>query len=120
MTIKDVAAETGFSAHTLRYYEKEGVIQDVKRDSSGHRFYAESDVNVLKFLNCLKLADMKIKDIKEFTRLLYEGNSTIPVRLELLKRQKTVVEAKLKETQEALEHLDWKINYYEKELEKNG
>lgn len=116
MTIKDVSEQTGFSSHTLRYYEKEGVIQDVKRDSSGHRHYEQSDVDVLKFLSCLKLADMKIKDIREFTRLLYEGDSTIPVRLDLLKRQKVSVEEKLKETQEALDHLNWKINFYENKL----
>ncbi len=119
MNIKDVSENTGFSAHTLRYYEKEGVIQDVKRNESGHRTYAQSDVDVLKFLSCLKLADMKIKDIKEFTKLLYEGDSTIPIRLDLLKKQKVTVQNKLKETKEALDHLEWKINYYENELNKS-
>ncbi len=118
MTIKDVAVETGFSVHTLRYYEKEGVIQDVRRNDSGHRSYSESDVNVLKFLNCLKLAEMKVKDIKEFTELLYQGDSTIPVRLELLKKQRDSVTTKLKETKDTLEHLEWKIDYYEEELKK--
>lgn len=119
MNIKDVSKHTGFSTHTLRYYEKEGVIRDVKRNDSGHRSYAQSDVDVLKFLSCLKLADMKIKDIKEFTKLLYEGDSTIPARLDLLKKQKNTVQEKLKETKEALAHLEWKINYYEKELDKS-
>lgn len=119
MTIKDVSEKTGFSTYTLRYYEKEGVLQGVKRDDSGHRAYSQNDIDVLHFLNCLKMTDMSVKDIKKFTTLLYEGDETIPERLELLKKQKREVIKKLERTKESLEHIDWKIQYYTQTLDKN-
>lgn len=112
MTIKEVSAATGFSDHTLRYYEKEGILQGVKRGKSGHRDFSDDDVNVLNFLSCLKMADMSVKHLKEFTELLYQGDDTIPQRLELLKKQEGIVLERLEKTRAALEHIQWKIGYY--------
>lgn len=112
MTIKEVSNHTGLSNHTLRYYEKEGILRAIKRNDSGHREYNQQEIDILSFLSCLKETCMSVKDIKEFTHLLYEGEDTVPRRVELLERQKKIVDKRLEDIQKAADHLNWKINYY--------
>ncbi len=112
MTIKEVSDITGFSAHTLRYYEKEGILQEIERDESGHRNFSNKDIDILKFLSCLKKAEMSVKDINDFTDLLYDGDSTIEARVALLEKQEIKIKSKLVDTQEAYDHITWKIDYY--------
>ena len=116
MTIAETAEATGFSTYTLRYYEKVGVLQNITRDSSGHRNFSDQDVDILKFLNCLKKADMSIKEIRDFTDLLYSNESTLELRVELLEEQKSRVRTKLDDIQEAYNHIKWKIDYYNQQL----
>ncbi|MGL1893334.1 MAG: MerR family transcriptional regulator [Spirochaetaceae bacterium] len=116
MTIKETSEITGFSAFTLRYYEKEGILQDIDRDESGYRKYSNKDVDILKFLSCLKKAEMSVKDINEFTDLLYSGDSTIEERVLLLEKQEVKIKAKLAETKEVYDHIKLKIKYYKGQL----
>lgn len=119
MTIKEVADLTGLSNHTLRYYEKEGILRPIRRNDSGHREYNQQEIDILSFLSCLKDTCMSVKSIKEFTNLLYEGDVTIPKRLELLEMQKEIVDKKMADIKKASEHLNWKIDYYKGVLKQN-
>jgi len=118
MTIKEVSDITELSPYTLRYYEKEGILQEIERDESGYRNYKQKDVEILQFLNCLKKAEMTVKEIKEFASLLYIGESTIEARIELLQKQEAKVLIMLKDIQEAYDHIEWKISYYKEQLKK--
>lgn len=119
MTIKEVSELTGFSSYTLRYYEKIGVLQEIKRDSSGHRNFSSNDLDVLKFLSCLKKADMSVKDIIEYTELLYSNEANLETRISLLKKQELKVKEKLEDINEAYNHIQWKIDYYQNQLNRN-
>lgn len=119
MTIKEVSESTGLSNHTLRYYEKEGILRPIKRNNSGHREFNQQELDILSFLSCLKDTFMSVKDIKEFTELLYEGDITIPKRVELLEKQKLIVDKKLEDIKKASDHINWKINYYKGVLKEN-
>jgi MerR family regulatory protein len=48
-TIAEVVAKTGVSAHTLRYYERIGLI-DVGRQANGHRCFTEYDIHGVVFI----------------------------------------------------------------------
>lgn len=67
MTIQEVAAQTGISAYTIRFYEKSGVLPHIERRPSGIRQFSEADVAFLKFLVQLKQTGMSLEDIMEFT-----------------------------------------------------
>ena len=85
MRIGEIAKAAGISEYTLRYYEKKGLIR-VRRDNVGRRCYDESDVEWIKFIKRLKDTGMLLKDITEYSRLRYEGNTTMPKRLEMLEK----------------------------------
>ncbi len=118
MTISEVAEKMGLTAHTLRYYEKIGLIQGVRR-SGGKRVYTEHDLVWLEFIQRLKATGMPLSKIGLYSELRYQGDATISERKEmlLLHRDKILEEA------ERLKHhlgmLEKKICIYEEMEKKN-
>jgi DNA-binding transcriptional MerR regulator len=106
-----VAERTGVTAHTLRYYERIGLL-DVARDHAGRRQYTEADVNRVVFVTRLRLTDMPIREIQAYFRLVAEGPHTEPERLALLERHRDHVKARMAELQAALEAVEFKIAVY--------
>ncbi len=102
-TISELAEKTGLSIHTLRYYEKEGVLRRVERTPGGRRVYSEECVSMVIGALCLKQAGMTLPQIKEFYDLTARGIDTLPQRLDMLRaarrnllEQQAQLEANLK------------------------
>jgi DNA-binding transcriptional MerR regulator len=112
LTISAAAEAAGISAHTLRYYERAGLIEPVERATSGHRRYAEDDLARIRFIGYLRRTGMPIRAIREYFDLVREGEHTEPQRLELLLRHRDVVRAQLEQTREYLIAIDRKIEIY--------
>lgn len=113
LTIAEAAAATGLSAHTLRYYERDGLLLDaVERASSGHRRYTERDLGWLHLLTRLRATGMPIREIREYAELVRQGESTEPQRLALLQAHRDAVRAQLAEAAEHLAAIEMKIDVY--------
>ncbi len=111
MRIGEMAKAAAISEYTLRYYEKKGLIR-VRRDDASRRCFDESDIEWIKFIKRLKDTGMLLKDIKEYSRLRYEGNTTMPKRLEMLEKHREYVLEQQKKWAEYLSNLDDKIAFY--------
>lgn len=118
-TIGQVAKKLGLTAHTLRYYDKEGLLPFVKKGSSGARVFEDDDIDWLLILECLKATGMHLKDIKKYMDLCLAGDSTLEERLEMFKRQKIKIEEQMRQLNLYMEKIDFKISYY-REAVKNG
>ncbi|MEO5920116.1 MAG: MerR family transcriptional regulator [Pseudolysinimonas sp.] len=115
LSISDVAAETGLTTSTLRYYEQEGLMRSaIDRASSSHRRYTEDDVRWAVFLTKLRSTGMPIRDIRRYTELAREGDHTTPERLQLLVAHREHVRAQLADIQQSLTTIDYKIDTYER------
>ncbi|WP_225068313.1 MerR family transcriptional regulator [Pseudalkalibacillus sp. A8] len=90
-TIGQVADKTGLSIHTLRFYEKEGIMPIVNRNESGIRLYETKDIEALEFICCLRATGMTISDIKDFVR----ESRTIEQRIEILEKQHGKVQSQI-------------------------
>ena len=101
------------SADTLRYYEKIGLIDPVKRNENGIRDYKEIDLKRIQFLKCMRLSGLSIDMLLQYIELLHQGEHTIPQRKEILMKQREVILLKMKELQETLEHLNKKFETYD-------
>ena len=110
--IGQVAQKKGLSTHTLRYYEKEGLLPYVKKNSSGLRVFSDVDLNWLSLIECLKETGMPIKGIKQYIDWDKEGNKTLNKRLEMFEKHKKHVEQQIKKYQEYMQKIDFKINLY--------
>ena len=111
MRIGEMAKAADISEYTLRYYERKGLIR-VKRDNAGRRCYEESDIEWIKFIKRLKDTGMLLKDIREYSRLRYEGNTTMPERLQMLEKHREYVLDQQRKWAEYLDNLNDKIAFY--------
>ncbi len=111
MTISEFSQITGISASTLRYYESKGLIR-VFRNSSGYRDFSEKDIEWAKFLQKLKNTGMSLKNMKKYSDLRYEGDSTISERLKLLLEHKKIVDNQIKLWAKYSKNLEEKIQIY--------
>jgi DNA-binding transcriptional MerR regulator len=116
LTISDAARATGVSAHTLRYYERAGLLDPVDRAASGHRRYAEEDIARIQFLTKLRSTGMPIRQVRQYAELMRAGDDTHEARLALLVAHREAVRAHLDQTARNLELIDYKIDYYRERL----
>jgi DNA-binding transcriptional MerR regulator len=113
LTIQQVAEATGLSEHTLRYYERIGLIHAINRAENGHRRYSPDDVGWIDFLNKLRATGMSIQQMQRYAELQREGDSTLPERLEMLKAHRSQVEAQLDELYDHLKVIRYKVEVYQ-------
>ena len=112
-TIKQVAEQFALSAHTLRYYEKEGLLPLVMRDENGNRLFGEADLEWLVLIRCLRDTGMSVGEIKAYVALCQQGNATIFQRREIIAQHKRDVEKKICRMQEYLTRIDRKLQGYD-------
>ena len=115
-TIAQAAKKTGLTAHTLRYYDKEGLLPFVDRSPSGNRVFKDSDFEWLSIISWLKSSGMPIKNIKTFIDWCLEGDSSLEKRLNVFVEQKKIAEEKMAELENHLKTIDHKIWYYKTAL----
>jgi len=117
LTISEAAKETHLSPHTIRYYDKEGLLPFIHRTESGIRYFTESDMEGLAIINCLKSTGMPLKEIKTFMNWCVEGDSTIEMRYKMFLERKACVEAQIEELHKTLDRINYKCWYYKTALD---
>jgi DNA-binding transcriptional MerR regulator len=116
-TISDAAEATGVSTHTLRYYERAGLMLDrVGRTASTHRRYTDAEINWVILLGRLRATGMPIRRMREYADLVRAGEGNERERLELLEAHRDEVLAQLAEVKRSLEAIDTKIALYREKL----
>ena len=116
-SIQEVCRKTGLTAHTLRYYEKEGLLTGVARSAGGFRQYSEEDMEWLGLICCLKNTGMPLQEIARFVQLAHQGDATLEERVELLKDHREKLIARMEEMQKYLEKITWKVNFFSGKLQ---
>ena len=117
LTIQEVAKATGLTPHTLRYYERIGLIHPINREENTRRIYTTDDVGWIDFLLKLRATGMSIKDMQRYAELQRQGDKTLPERVEMLKSLRDKVESHIEEMNEHLKLIHYKIDYYTKVVE---
>jgi DNA-binding transcriptional MerR regulator len=113
LSIAEAARRTGVSVHTLRYYERAGlVVTAIDRTASGRRRYHQLDLDWIVICTRLRATGMPIKAIRRYAQLVSAGPGNEQERLALLEAHRADVTAKLAEIQENLELIDHKIGVY--------
>jgi len=118
-SIAEVAEKTNLTAHTLRYYEKEGLLPFVDRSDSGNRDFKTKDLEWLELICCLKNTGMPIKKIKEYIELCLKGDNTIDVRRQIFVKHREEVIEQIAELNKNLDKINGKINYYDSAYKKS-
>ena len=114
--IGEFSRKCGLTTHTLRFYEKEGLLPFVHRSAAGIRFFNDADMEWISIINCLKDTGMSVKEIKVFIDWCMAGDATIEKRYHFFLEHKKKVKEQLKNLQKNMEKIDYKISYYKNAL----
>jgi DNA-binding transcriptional MerR regulator len=117
LAIADAARVSGVSAHTLRYYERVGLIDGVSRAGSGHRRYTDSDLRWIEVLQKLRATGMPIRHVQRYAELVRAGDGNEAERLALLRQHRAEVRGRLAEVRRHLAFIERKIANYEEQLD---
>lgn len=109
--IVTMAEHVGVSPHTLRYYERIGLIE-VGRDGRGHRAYDAAAIRRVVFLTRMRTAGIPISDLQRYLELVAQGGQTVPERLDLLMEHRDTLRAQIARLQLALATTEYKIATY--------
>lgn len=118
MRIAEVSKKYDISADTLRYYERIGLLEHVRRNESGIRDYSDADCARIQFIKCMRGANVSIEALIEYMQLFAEGNSTVAARKALLEEQRDLVQERINEMQAGLDRLNYKIENYDSIIRK--
>jgi DNA-binding transcriptional MerR regulator len=113
-SIKEIADLTGLSEHTLRFYEKQKLIVNVKRDNNNYRLYSDFDILWIDFLTKVKNTGMPIKDIRKYAELMAQGNSTILEREKMLLEHQERIEKQIESLNNTLVQIKKKLERYQR------
>ena len=112
LTIDEVAKRTGLTVHTLRYYERVGLIAPIGRAPGGQRRYVASDMAWIEFLLRLRTTHMPIGKMQAFAKLRGVGDATVPDRRRMLEEHLTEVLSEIELMRRSADALQAKIEYY--------
>ena len=115
-TIKDMSALTGLPASTLRYYDKQGLLPNLKRDGNNIRIFTDDDYASLRLIDCLKRSGLSIKDIKRFMDMAGKEGA-LSGRLEIFRKRREILKRELEDLKCVLDVIEYKCWYYEKACE---
>ena len=115
-TMMQVCRTSDMTYQTLKFYCNEGLVPNVKRDSNNRRIFDERDVKWIKDLTCLKKCGMSIQEMKEYLELCMQGESTIVLRKEMLRKKQESLKVTIQELEDSVAYIDWKQNFYDEVL----
>ena len=112
-TIKDAARIMNVPASTIRYYDKEGLLPFIDRQESGYRVFSGKNMEALPIIDCLKKTGMSIKEIRQFSQWLEQGDASLRQRYEMFLERRRVVEEQMAKLEEVHNTINYKCWYYE-------
>lgn len=113
MNIKEASQQTGVTATTIRYYEKEGLIPAIDRNDVGVRAIDDRIIRRINFVKTMRAAAMSIEALKEYIRLFDAQEDNTAQQFKLLNEQIAIMAEKRDDLQTAIDHLRWKVDHYE-------
>jgi DNA-binding transcriptional MerR regulator len=112
-TIQEVEEEMRVSQHTLRYYEKIGLLHPIRRRENGRRVYFEEDLGWIYWLKLLRESGMPIQRMKRYVEITRAGDHTLEERCTILQEHRDHLRETIQRLQGYLERLDQKVEFYQ-------
>ena len=114
---KETAQMTGLSTATLRYYEKEKLLPQIARNSQKYRQYTDEDIEWIKMIQCMRMANIPIHSIKDYVSLLIQGGETLEQRFVMVQNHMEDIKKQMTNLQNAFDLTQKKLLFYKKLLE---
>ena len=112
-SIKDASEKLGIPPHTIRYYDKEGLLPSLQRDEHGNRVFEPEDLEWIKLMTCFRVTGMPVVALKQIVDLAMHGDSTIAERRTILENHKLELQKRQLELDQAFEAVNLELEKYE-------
>lgn len=112
-TVKEVSEIMGVSAHSLRFYDKEGLLPTLSRSDNGRRMFTYEDLEWVYNIQCWRATGMPLAEIRRYIELAREGRGTIEERYRIILEQRERAVQEVKAAKERVKMLEYKVNWYE-------
>lgn len=119
LKISEVSKKYDISISTLHYYEKEGMIPQIKKNESGIRLYSKNDLEWIELICCLRQTGMSVKEIKYYVELCSHGKSTVLERFDIIRNQKKHIEEQMEMLKKSYAKICEKEAYYIDKINEN-
>jgi MerR family Zn(II)-responsive transcriptional regulator of zntA len=110
MRISDLAKRSGISAHTLRYYEKTGLLSASQRSESNYRIYSQDDLTTAKFIKRSKECGFSLAETASLLAIKHDKDQHVCAEAKFITSTKIVditqQIAQLKQMQKTLQKLE--------------
>ncbi|GAB6928240.1 MerR family transcriptional regulator [Paenibacillus sp. JCM 10914] len=111
-TIKEASEKLNCPAHTIRFYDKEGLLPNIRRDDNGNRLFDKKDLDWIRLMTCFRATGMSIAGIREIVELAKQGEATIAQRRTILEAHQAEIVKKQQVLNEAFEAVSHKLEVY--------
>jgi DNA-binding transcriptional MerR regulator len=118
-SMKEASECLGLASHTIRYYEKEGLLPSIERDQYGNRIFEQKDLDWMQLMSCFRATGMTIASLKRMVDLAVQGDATITERKMILETHKLELNKKQVELDRAFEAVNQNLTIYESMMNKD-
>lgn len=115
-SMKEASERLGVPSHTIRYYEKEGLLPFIQRDRYGNRIFEQKDLDWMALMSCFRATGMTIAALKQIVDLANQGDSTLSERKTILENHKLELQKRQLELDKAFEAVNSKLLIYDSRL----
>lgn len=115
-SIGEISNTTGIAISTLRYYDRESLFPNISRSSGGIRMFSDTEIEIIKIIECLKTSGMSIRDIRQFLDWCQEGDGSLQKRRDMFYERLDSVKKQMEELQKTLDTIHYKCWYYDTAL----
>ena len=116
MNISEVAAKYEMTPATIRYYEKQGLMPPVTRNTAGVRDFQTEDLNWIEFIKCMKDFGLSIDSLARYSELYQLGDSTLVERKEILTEEYQKLLKKQEQINRTVTKLADKLDFYDEKI----
>lgn len=111
-TVHQVAEITGLSPHTLRYYDRQGIMPFLKKGANGAREFSDYDLQWIQVIECMKVSGFTLAEMRDYADLVRQGDATLEDRLAMFEEHRERTKRAIRELEASLDGIEYKCWYY--------
>jgi len=96
LTVAHVARRAGVSPHTVRYYDRVGLLKAASRTGAGYRDYSEDALERLRFIRDAQRLGLRLQDIRDLLEIRDRGQCPCGHTRQLVETRLTLVRAEIR------------------------